>query len=64
MVPKDSLTGEVGLSCSKVTDVATIALSDALALGMRDSPNARTHLHLPDQFSSGKGPNDSVTEIR
>jgi len=46
MVLNVNLIGDVRLSCSKVTDVATISnpdLSDALVLGIKSSPEVRTH---------------------
>ena len=68
MVLKDNVIGEVRLSCSNVTDVATISkpvLWVASVLGKYDQPGVRTHWsHLPNWSSNGKAPNDLATEIR
>ena len=68
MVLKDNVIGEVRLSCSNVTDVATISkpvLWGASVLEIYDWREVRTRRsHLPNWSSNGKGSNDLVTEIR
>jgi hypothetical protein len=68
MVLKDNVIGEVRLSCSNMTEVATISkivLWDALVLGIYGWPEVRTNwTPLPNGSSNGKAPNDLATEIR
>jgi hypothetical protein len=68
MVLKDNVIGEIRLSCSNVTDVATISnpvLWDALVLEIHGWPEVHTYwAHPPNRSSNSKGPIDLATEIR